>query len=120
MRLGLAQVPVDRSNVFLYHKTTHRGVYEAAQRSCPDCDDVLLWNEAGEITETTIANVAMRLGDELVTPPVTSGLLPGTLRAQLLEEGHLTERVVTKDDLVRCQAIYVLNSVRGLRLAELV
>lgn len=120
VRLGLAQVPVHRSNVFLYHKTTHRDVYEAAQRSCPGCDDVLLWNEAGEITETAIANVAVRLDDELVTPPVASGLLPGTLRAQLLEEGQLKERVVTIRDLARCQGVYVLNSVRGLRAAVLV
>lgn len=120
VRLGLAQVPVDRSNVFLYHKTTHRDVYEAAQGSCPDCDDVLLWNEAGQITETTIANVAVRLDGALVTPPVASGLLPGTLRAQLLEEGQLQERVIGIDDLARCQGIYVMNSVRGLRIAVLV
>ncbi len=119
VRLGLSPVPVDPSYVFLYHKTTERSVYETARRSCPGCDDVLLWNERGEITETAIANVAVRLDDELVTPPVDCGLLPGTLRAELLATGQLQERVVSLADLARCAGIYVLNSVRGLREAVL-
>ena len=45
------------SDVFLFHKTTNRAVYERARR--PDCDDVILWNPAGEVTETTIANLVV-------------------------------------------------------------
>ena len=46
-RVGLAPEPVDREDMFLYHKTTRRGVYERARAARPDLDDVLLWNEAG-------------------------------------------------------------------------
>ncbi|MCS6845067.1 MAG: aminodeoxychorismate synthase component I [Caldilineales bacterium] len=117
VRLGLARQPVDPEDVFLYHKTTRRGVYEAARRSRPDCDDVLLWNPRREVTESTVANVAVRLNGQLVTPPVSSGLLAGTLRAELLACGRLIERVINLDDLGRCQGVYLFNSVRGWRRA---
>ncbi len=120
VRIGLASQPIDRSDVFLYHKTTRREVYENARRSRPECDDVLLWNERGEITETCLANVGVRLNGELVTPPVDCGLLAGTLRGWLLEQGRLQERVITVNDLADCREIYVLSSVRGMREAMLV
>ena len=117
MRLGLAAQPVDTGNVFLYHKTTVRKVYEMALAACPDCDDVLLWNERGELTETCTANLIVKIGDELFTPPVACGLLPGTMRAHLLEQGLVKERVVYKGELGMCEHIYVVNSVRGMREA---
>ncbi len=113
LRVALAQDPVREDDVFLYHKTTHREVYEHARKSRPECDDVVLWNTRGEITESTIANIVIDLGGEYVTPPVTSGLLAGTLRARLLKEGRVKERVVTKDALASRRRIWLINSVRG-------
>ena len=55
IRLELAAAPIDASDVFLYHKTTHRAVYAAAQADCREGDDVLLYNQRGEVTETTLA-----------------------------------------------------------------
>jgi para-aminobenzoate synthetase/4-amino-4-deoxychorismate lyase len=115
VRLGLAREAVDAVDVFLYHKTTHRAVYERARASRPDCDDVLLWNERGELTEATTANVVVSLDGRLVTPPVESGLLAGVLRAELIETGVAREQTLTVDDLARCQAIYLVNSLRGWR-----
>ncbi|MDP5016693.1 MAG: chorismate-binding protein, partial [Dolichospermum sp.] len=67
IKLGLCSTPVDSSNIFLYHKTTNRQVYEIAKAAFPDCDDVLLWNERGEITETCIGNIVVDLNGELFT-----------------------------------------------------
>jgi para-aminobenzoate synthetase/4-amino-4-deoxychorismate lyase len=117
VRLGLAKEAVDSDDVFLYHKTTHRAVYQQARAGRPDCDDVLLWNQRGELTETTTANVVLSLDGRLVTPPVASGLLAGVLRAELLEIGAVQEQVLRVDDLARCQAIYLVNSLRGWREA---
>ncbi|MCC6486060.1 MAG: aminodeoxychorismate synthase component I [Candidatus Hydrogenedentes bacterium] len=113
VRLGLAAHAIDSQNVFLFHKTTNRAVYERSRASRAECDDVLLWNECGEITESTVANVVLDLDGWLVTPPRTCGLLAGTFRAQLLATGRVTERIVTPGDLDRCDAIYLINSVRG-------
>jgi para-aminobenzoate synthetase / 4-amino-4-deoxychorismate lyase len=119
-RLGIAAGPVDTGSIFLYHKTSRREAYERARESCPDCDDVLLWNEHREVTETSIANLVLDLDGELVTPPVSAGLLPGVMRGWLLARGVVRERTVRLDELGRCRRIYLVNSVRRWRQAELV
>ncbi len=120
VRLALAVYPVDSADVFLYHKTTYRRVYDAARAGSPEVDDVLLFNRQGEVTETCRANIAVRLGKELWTPPVSSGLLAGTFRARLLAEGKLRERVIPLEMLETCDELFSLNSVRGLQRACLV
>jgi para-aminobenzoate synthetase/4-amino-4-deoxychorismate lyase len=117
--LKLARAPIDPGNLFLYHKTTHRMFYEEARKGVTGCDDVILYNENAEITETSIANLVFELNGELVTPPVHCGLLPGTLRAHLLAEGKIREQVVLLSDLPNCTRIWLINSLRGWREAQL-
>ncbi len=119
-RVSLAVSAVDASDPFLFHKTTRREVYERAREHVPGVDDVLLWNERGEITESTIANLVVELAGELITPPLACGLLPGTMRARLLYEGRIREGVVRVDDLRRCTRLWLINSVRGWRECVLV
>jgi len=118
VRLGLAHKVVQPDDPFLHFKTTNRTVYDEARRSRPDCDDVLLWNEKGEVTESTIANVVARIDGELVTPPVDCGLLAGTFRAELIERGEIVERVISVDELAQVEALYLINSVQGWRDVE--
>jgi para-aminobenzoate synthetase/4-amino-4-deoxychorismate lyase len=112
-RVAIARAPVDSSDPFLYHKTSNRSVYEAARTACPGFDDVLLFNETGGVTESTIANVAVDIDGKLCTPPVSCGLLAGTLRAHLLQQGELIERPIAVEDLLRSPRVLLLNSVRG-------
>ena len=128
VRVGLAQMPVDSQTVWLYHKTTRRDLYDAARASRPDCDDVILHNERGELTEASSSNIALLLDGELVTPPIESGLLGGTFRSYLLKNPAgwqnpgglpLREKGITIADLARCEGIYLLNSVRGWGTAVL-
>lgn len=118
----LAQHPIDSQNLFLYHKTTHRTPYEAAWhgRDPAQFADIILWNERQELTETTIANLALKLDGVWYTPPVHSGLLPGTYRAELLARGLLVERLLYKEDLARAENTAVFNSVRGWQLRKYV
>lgn len=118
--LKLARTPIEPGNPFLYHKTTQRGMYQDARAGITDCDDVILYNEKAEITETSIANLVFELEGDLVTPPVNCGLLPGTLRARLLAEGQVKERTVLVSDLPRCTRLWLINSLRGWREAVLV
>ncbi len=119
-RVAVARAPVDSSDPFLYHKTTNRQVYEAARTAWPGFDDVLLFNEKGEVTESTIANVAVDVDGKLCTPPVSCGLLPGTLRAHLLQQGELVERPIAREELLRSPRVILLNSVRGKYGVEVV
>ena len=109
----IAPDPVSSRDRFLYHKTTNRSVYERAAAGKGGADDVLLCNERGEVTESTVANLAILKDGEWLTPPVESGLLAGTLRGEFIDAGVLREGVVTPDDLSRAEEIHLLNSVRG-------
>ena len=120
VRLAIAPEPVDPANPFLYNKTTHREVYDRARASRANCDDVVLWNERSEVTETSIANIVAELDGNKVTPPVESGLLPGVFRDWLLRHGEIMERRIGLDDLRRASRIWVVNSLRKWREATLV
>lgn len=119
VNLRLSATPVNSTDNYLRHKTTRRQVYDFMKQQAGDCDDVLLWNERGELTETTIYNIFLDIDGELLTPAIRSGLLPGTLRRQLLETGEARETVLLKSDLARARRILVGNSVRGLKEATL-
>jgi para-aminobenzoate synthetase/4-amino-4-deoxychorismate lyase len=119
-RLALAAAPIDPREPLLFHKTTWREPYEAALAAAPrECDDVLLWNPAGELTESTRANLVVRLDGRLLTPPVGCGLLAGTFRARLLTRGRIAEAVVRREDLARRDGVWLINSVRGWIPVEL-
>jgi para-aminobenzoate synthetase/4-amino-4-deoxychorismate lyase len=74
---------------------------------------VILWNPAGEVTETTIANIVVEINARRVTPPIACGLLPGTLRAELLATGDIREARVTIVELKAAARFWMVNSVRG-------
>jgi para-aminobenzoate synthetase/4-amino-4-deoxychorismate lyase len=114
----LTKEPVDSQDVFLFHKTTHRAVYDAATADFPDADDVILWNERGEVTEGTIANLVIRKDGRLITPPVECGLLAGTFREHLLKRGEIEEKKISIDDFKAADEIYLINSVRKWRKAN--
>ena len=94
-------------------------MYEQAKASCSDVDDVILWNERGEVTEASSSNIVVQMGSDWLTPPVESGLLAGTFRRWLLSNGRLREQTITIDQLKQADAIYLINSVRGWRQANL-
>ena len=108
-QVTLAPEPVDSSDRFLFHKTTRR-------RSG---DDVIYWNERGEVTESNIANVVVPIDGELFTPPIESGLLPGVFRNQLLAEGQIKERTISVEELQSRRDFFLINSVRKWMRASL-
>ena len=112
--------PIDRTDPMMFHKNSLRGVYEDARARHPGADDVLLVNDRSEITESTIANVAVSLGGRWVTPPLDAGLLPGVGREIALEQGWLAEASVHVDDLAAADAIELVSDVRGRRPVRLV
>ena len=120
VRVALDDDPVDPNDVWLFHKTTRRGPYERRRERRPDVEDVVLVNTRGEVTETTIANLAVRLEGRWVTPLRGSGLLAGTYREVLVREGRLEERPVRIEELRSAGELALVSSVRGWREAVLV
>jgi para-aminobenzoate synthetase/4-amino-4-deoxychorismate lyase len=117
VRVGLAAQPVDATDPLLFHKTTYRSVYDAARASRPECDEVILWNGDGWLTEAGSSNLVLALDGRLLTPPVAAGLLPGVMRQYLLDNRRIQEAWLTKADLARADQIYLINSVRKWLIA---
>jgi para-aminobenzoate synthetase/4-amino-4-deoxychorismate lyase len=111
--------PVDPSDPMLFHKSSLRRRYEEASARHPDADDVLLTNIRGELTESTIANVAVELDGAWITPPLDCGLLPGVGRSVALEDGWLKEGPIRIDDLPRTTSLALVSDVRGRRPIQL-
>jgi para-aminobenzoate synthetase/4-amino-4-deoxychorismate lyase len=120
LKVRLAKESVHSRNVFLFHKTTQRDVYETARKGFEDLDDVLLYNEKAELTEFTIGNLVVELDGQLFTPPLICGVLAGTFRAHLLETGQAMEKVIQIEQLTHCTKIFRVNSIRCWQTAELI
>jgi para-aminobenzoate synthetase/4-amino-4-deoxychorismate lyase len=112
LKACLAKAPIDSGNVFLFHKTTRREVYESARKGLEELDDVLLYNEFGKLTEFTIGNLVVESNGQMLTPPISCGVLAGTFRAYLVETGQVLERTITIDQLNKCTKIFRVNSIR--------
>ncbi|MGA0839680.1 MAG: chorismate-binding protein [Pseudomonadales bacterium] len=109
-RARLANRPVLASHPFLRHKTSVRQMYEDPRQQ--GVEEILHYNERGELTEFGIGNLVLDIAGERVTPPLCAGLLPGTFRAELLSQGLITERVLTREDLASAETIFLINAVR--------
>lgn len=120
-RFAIAGERLDPTSIWLAHKTTNRAFYDGPRQRAHDergLDELVFCNERGELTEGSFTNLFVRKGDLLLTPPLSCGLLPGTLRAELLASGRAEERVLALADLAAAEAIFLGNSVRGLVRAD--
>jgi len=120
-RVRIAATRLDSADKLLRVKTTRRAVYEEARAEYrPDeADEVLLLNEKGEVCEGTITSVFVEDGpDTLRTPPISSGLLAGVLRTELICQRKARVGRIRLDDL-KDRTLYVGNSLRGLIRAQL-
>ncbi len=120
-RLQISNARLDSTDPWLRHKTTRRALYDTARASLPKgIDELLFLNERDELCEGTITTLFVTTKDgKRLTPPLTSGLLPGILRHSLLEKGDYKEGTLTLSDLRNVQSLFVGNSLRGLIKASL-
>jgi branched-chain amino acid aminotransferase len=82
-------------------------------------DEVILLNEFDRVTECTSANIFAAFGNEVVTPPIEEGCLPGITREVLAEEIRapglrIVERPLTMDELYRADSVFITSTTRGL------
>ncbi len=118
LRVMIARTRLDADDPFARHKTTRRAVYDAAlaEAKMAGADEAILLNRAGRVADGSFTSVFAEIGGALVTPPATEGALPGVLKRNLA----VVERPLGAGELLRADALYVGNSVRGLRKAILI
>jgi len=105
----LAPERTDSADTLLHHKTNWRELYD---REHPGVDEVVFCNERGELTEGARSNIFIGRDGTLLTPPLSAGVLPGVLRAELIAQGKAREATLTPTDLDG--EVWFGNSLRGL------
>jgi len=122
-RFVISDQRVDEKDPLFFHKTTRREFYDrelARQKALQPCDEVVFLNRRDELTEGTRTTLFLEQDGRLFTPALACGLLPGTLREELIDlpRAAASEAVLTLQDLQHADRIYLGNSVRGLIRAE--
>lgn len=124
-QIGLSSKRVHHSAAHFFHKSTRRELFDQEFEKAKEKGlfDVCFLNDDGELTEGCITNIFLYKDGNYITPSVTSGLLAGVMRKQLLADKDrvVSEKVITKEELLNADAIFLSNSVRGVvqvRLAQ--
>ncbi len=121
MRFVVSPTRLNSADIFLFHKTTRRELYDKEWQHYSEtagADEVIYLNERGELAEGSRTTIFIEKDGRLLTPALISGLLAGTLRAELMASGRAKEAVLGLDDLKAADAVYLGNSVRGLVRAK--
>ena len=120
--ISMSRRPLNSENQFLAHKTTKREFIDGELMRISNntgCKEVLFFNERGELCEGSYTNVFIVKDGQMLTPALSSGLLPGVLREALLSSDDAKEHVLLLGNLLTADEIYIGNSVRGLIKAKL-
>lgn len=99
------------------YKVSDRNFYDGERRrlqALTSCDEILFLNEAGELCEGSFTSLFIEKNGRLYTPALSSGLLPGILREEMIATGQAEEETLNLDDLKNADKVYVGNSLRGL------
>jgi para-aminobenzoate synthetase/4-amino-4-deoxychorismate lyase len=113
----LADLPVSPTDFRLAHKTSDRAFYDDA-RVAAGSFEVVFRDAEGFLTEGSFTTIFVDRGGTLITPPLARGLLPGVLRARLIDEARAIEGDLREEDLAG--GFFIGNALRGLIPARLV
>jgi para-aminobenzoate synthetase / 4-amino-4-deoxychorismate lyase len=117
VRVAVRPLPVESSDFRVRHKTTDRRFYDHARQQGGVYETIFVDRE-GKLTEGSRTSIFVARDGKLLTPPAKRGLIPGILRAKLIDEGRAEEAELTAADLDG--GFFVGNIVRGLIPARLV
>jgi 4-amino-4-deoxychorismate lyase len=113
---GLALRTVDAgspSGLIAHAKaTSYAAAFAATRYAIAEGDDDALLVSNGRVLDAPTANVWARFGDELCTPPLGAGVLPGVTRSFLLELVDAKERDITVEELYAADELFITSSVR--------
>ncbi len=122
-QIAISRYKTDSHSNLLFHKTTRREFYDQERKRAMEQNlyEMIFCNKEGDVTEGTISNVIIKKADMFYTPPQTCGLLAGVGREYLLNRHKkvLHEETLSLTDMLEADAIYLVNSVRGVNEVQL-
>jgi len=117
LKVSLSKYPLSADVQNTSHKISNRQFYEGERerlKAKTGSDEVLFLNAKKELCEGSFTSLFIEKDGQLFTPPLSTGLLPGILRAELIETGRAVEKTLTIKDLATANKVYLGNSLRGL------
>lgn len=119
-RLKISDTQRNSSSKIIYHKSLcyYENIYEHRLAASFGYDNALFLNERGEVSECDFSNIFFVKGDMIYTPPLSSGLLRGTMREYLMENFKIEERVIKRDEIKNFDECFISNSLMGIRSVE--
>ena len=114
---AISPLRVASGDVLARHKISWRELYDGEQVRLQrerGADETIFLNERDEVAEGSRSTVFIRRAGQLLTPPLSAGILDGVLRGALISEGRCAEAMLTRDDLASAEAVFLGNSLRGL------
>ncbi|MGI5950014.1 aminotransferase class IV [Peptoniphilus sp.] len=119
-RLKISDARRNSSSKMIYHKNLcyYENIYEHRLAASFGYDNALFLNERGEVSECDFSNIFFVKGDMIYTPPLSSGLLRGTMREYLMEIFKIEERVIKRDEIKNFDECFISNSLMGIRSVE--
>ncbi len=122
VRLHIAPQAREAVHSLPHHKTSLRAAYDAAWQAAEreGAFDAVFFNADGTLAEGGRSTVLVKLEGQWWTPPLSAGVLPGVMRGVLLDDARtwlgapLRERVLTRAEVARAEAIAVCNALRGV------
>lgn len=106
----------NETSPFTYHKTLNYGdcLFEKRRAKAGGIDEPVFLNLKGGISEGACTNVFFVKNGRMITPSVSSGLLPGILRDYICSVCEVEERTVEPDEVSECEEMFLTNSLMGV------
>jgi len=94
-------------------------VWSLAEAQREGCDEVVLLNERGEVSECTSANIFAVKDGKVFTPPLSSGCLEGVTRGVLMEIATdagttIAEQTLHLEDLFAADEVFITSTNRNV------
>ena len=115
IKIIISNKQINSKNNFQYFKTTNRSLYNNELKKCKakGFDETIFLNESGYLTEGTYTNLFISVNNQLITPPISAGILNGTYRKELIKKDNkIKEQNISIDDIINSERIFICNSVR--------
>lgn len=114
-RLCISRVIRSHCSQIVCHKSLNYGenILEMHLANKHAYDDCLFFNDLGHVTESAIANLFIVADEQLLTPPLSDGLLPGIIRQKVIEHFQVKECHISLEKLKSCQGAFLTNSLMG-------
>ncbi len=117
---AIAAQPVSNDNVFLFHNTDDSRLVDVLARQHQDADAVVVVNQHDQVAGSLDGNVLAWIDGQWLTPPLSCGAVGCFFRAELIAQGVVQERYITRAELEGAEKVALIDDIHGWRLVGLV